>query len=317
LSLFAVTPAGVVVGYSVWPWDNLYAPVVGCFVDGVLQATAASNQHRASLVTAPLTLRLRSRIKRRVLFQLGRPIPPLPVADRADLEGPDSPVWFRLDLPPATVDRLRAGDPAVRLERLEDAAVLSSAHTSTSVAAGVAAVESLLNEPESESASRLDGFSAFLTAPLQHQLEVAFVEYLRRLPEKEARDGYLTRLQSGQFSVLDLRGEILRSEEFKARRVGYGARLGASLTMSLWRTLQPIETLLEPHKPLASFAVAEFEGQPVDVFVATAFERMVDRPPKAAEVQRFSDLANSQGRHAVALELSRWGAGRGVFLEVV
>ena len=246
MSTFSIVSGTDVAGYCIWPWDRNYSPVVGCFVDGALQATAACNLHRAAVEQLPQTLGLRSRVKRRLLRFIGRSATQTSFAIPMGTSGTEEPVWFRLSLPTHIVERLRLSDPAVRLERLEDSVVLSRfGENAAAPASDVARVETLFHQAEVSHHEPLDGFASFLKASPQFQLEIAFVEYLRRLPEKEARDAYLPGLQARHLTVLDVRKFILASDEFKRRRVGYGSRLGASLTSGLWRKLAILPTTLE------------------------------------------------------------------------
>ena len=314
--MFTLLSSDAVVGYSVWPWDRLYTPVVGCFVSGALVATAACDLEKMNL-GAPPSMAFLARVRRRVMRELGRPValPPPP------MDGPSDRVWFRMAVAPKVAARLRAGDPAVRIERLEDGALVPAFHPAASPAAesrrGRAPVEVLLDAPEGDRPERLDGFAAFLTAPPLHQLEVAFFEYLRRLPETGARRGYLPRLESGEITVLDLRRFILESDEFKARRVGYGARLGAALTSGTWNRLKALPTLNDGHRPLKPFALAEWDGRPTSEFVAHAYDTLLGRPADPGGLAHYVHVSDTEGRRATAEQLSRWAACRGVFVEVI
>ncbi len=312
--MFTLLPSDEVVGWSAWPWDRLYTPVVGCFVSGALVATAACDLEKIG-TGAPPSMAFHARARRRLLRELGRPapLPPPP------MDGPSDRVWFRMAVDSAVAARLRAGDPAVRIERLEDGALVPNFHAPASAdeMRRGAPVEVLLDAPEGEQPERLDGFAAFLTAPPLHQLEVAFFEYLRRLPETGARRGYLPKLESGEITVLDLRRFILESDEFKARRVGYGARLGASLTSGVWNRLKALPTLNDGHRPLAPFALAEWEGRPTADFVQHAYQTLLGRPADSGGLAHYVHVSDVQGRAAAARELSRWAACRGVFVEVV
>jgi hypothetical protein len=317
MSRFILTPDNQLVGYSVWPWDPLYAPLVGLFDAGVLIAVAACDKARADLTSTAVRLPLRSRIKRRVLRALGRPMPPPPL-DLAGLEeGPSVPAWFALTVAEPLAARLRAGDGGVRLERLEDSTpVLPAGSPEGSPMPEPAQVEHLLSEPHTETLRAQDGFADFLSAPPQHQLEVAFVEYLRRMPEQGARDAYLPQLQSGALDIFGLRALIVGSEEFRSRRIGFGSRLGASLTSPLWSQFKETDAVLEAHQALPAFETAGLEDLDEDGFVAAVGGRMLGRPPTAAEDADLRRLATSVGRQAAAREMARWAARRGDFLVV-
>lgn len=313
---FVVTPGGVVIGYSVWPWDDGYVPVVGCFAGGALEGTADCGQSRDSLEAPLIVPRLRGRAKRRVFRALGIHVPPLPRTDVIDLDGPDGPVWFRFQLGADLVARLRAGDPEMRIERLEDSAVVRPAVLQHP--GGLTfSVEDLLNAPDGVSRERLDGFAAFLSAPPQHQFEALFVEYLRRMPEPGARVSHLYALQRDAIDWMQLRRSILDSEEFKARRVGYGARLGASLVSPLWRELAMLHAPLGTPAPSNRLRVSEFQELDDDAFVRAIHERALGQEADAAAVQRWTRRVAEQGRRRSAVDLCREAPEGSRRLEVV
>ena len=313
--MFTVLESDEVVGFSAWPWDRLYTPVVGCFVSGALVATATCDQEPMQVGRAP-SMAFHARARRRLMRELGRPIrlgPP-------PLNGPGARVWFRMTVPVAAAERLRAHDPAVRVERLEDGALVAhhaAQALSPSTSSTVVPIEALLDAPEAAADHPLDGFAAFLTSPPLHQLEVAFFEYLRRLPEQEARRGYLPRMESGEITVLNLRAFILASDEFKARRVGYGARLGASLTSHAWTRLASLPSLVAGHRPLAPFRLGDYVDRSTPEFVEAAYQVMLGRPSDPGGLAHYVHVSDTEGRKVAALELNRGAASRGVYLEIV
>ena len=209
MSVFDIVSDTEIVGYSIWEADPFYTPVVGCFVDGMLESAATCGLSRIQIAGDVSTLRWRSRVKRLLKRLVGRPVSQ-PNIMRLSVPEPDAPAWFRMRLRSEVLQRIKGGDPAVRLERLEDSRTMQmwcDGNPVTTSMDGPQVVEALLEEPWVEGGLTLDGFPAFLTAPAQFQLEVVFVEYLRRLPEVGARDTYLPALQNGQASVLDLRAE--------------------------------------------------------------------------------------------------------------
>jgi hypothetical protein len=317
MSQFIITPDDQIIGYSVWPWDALYLPLVGVFDSGVMVCVAACELTPEELTSSVVRLPLRSRIKRRLLRAVGRPMPAPPVDLAAFDERPTSPVWFRAAAPEPLAARIRAGDPNVRLERLEDSTPIRQVGEGPSAALPhPARVEQLLQEPPQVEKTVLDGFLDFLSSPFQHQLEVAFVEYLRRMPEQGARDAYLPQLESRAITIFDLRRFIVTSEEFRSRRIGFGSRLGVSLVTPLWAKFKREKTLLEPHRALPTFDSADLDALSEDAFVALVSDRMLGRAPtvlESAEIRRLSALAS---RSAAAREMSRWAARRGDYVVV-
>lgn len=230
--MHAILASDEAVGFLPWSWDTVYQPLIGCFADGALIASGSCAQPPEAM-SEPASLRLANRIAQRLRRAARLP----PSLGRPPIAGPSEAVWFRIPLPAQVAHRLRAGDPTVRLERLEDGAPCPAQGEPCARSSVDVTVEDLLAGFPGPSSEALDGFAAFMTLPPLHQLEVVFMEYLRRLPEAEGRHVYLPRMESGEMTALGLRNILVQSNEFKARRIGHGSRLGAGLVSNIWLRL--------------------------------------------------------------------------------
>ena len=311
---FAFGPSDELIGYSQWPWDEVYRPVVGLFVGGRLSAHAVCELARPVFMpVVSRTLAARGLRKLRRIRITPQPIP---------LEGPDTPCWFRLTVSAEIVARLKADDPTIRLARLEDGEPVAWADRRSAPAAdrpaGPMTVEALLQLKSAEPPrAPLDGYRAFAEVPFSHQLDITFVELLRRLPDPPARDGYLPQLQSGAISLFDLRRMVMESEEFRARRIGLQDRVGALYTSTLWHDLARWPTLdARAHRP-ASFAIEPLRDRSDAEFVDIAYKVFLDREADEAGRAHYLHVAATEGRRAVAVELGRWARLRGEAVDVV
>ncbi len=312
---FAFGPADELIGYSLWPWDSLYRPVVGLFVGGRLSGHAVCDLTRPVFMpVVAVTLQARAIRKLR-----GVRITPQPIA----LEGPDAPCWFRMIVAPEIVGRLRQGDPTVRLARLEDGEAVVWAERRVEAPgatppSGPLTVEALLALKSAEPPrTPLDGFPAFAETPFTHQLDITFVELLRRLPDPPAREGYLPQLQSGAITLFDLRRMVMESEEFRARRIGLQDRVGALYTSTLWHDLANWPTLAARARRPVVFCIDGLQDRSDTAFVDAAYKVFLDREPDEAGRAHYLHVAATSGRRAVAVELGRWARLRGETVDVV
>ena len=233
-------PEGGVVGYSVWPHDAVYRPLVGLFDGMDLVAHAACDLQR------PGKSRLPSRLLVGIARRLGvaqRLLVPVP------LEGPSQDYWFNFDPGSALCDRLRRGDSALRLGRLEDGVGLANARARETAPAAARTVEQLLQLPDSALPSGLDGFPFLLEAPYEHQLDVLYLDILGRAPDDNAYRDYLPQLESGAWSLVDLRRILLSSQEFHSRRLTSNDRIGVFMTSRLWVSLSQAQAPGDPRRP--------------------------------------------------------------------
>ncbi|WP_174300816.1 hypothetical protein [Caulobacter sp. S45] len=277
--MYIVTRDGSVVGFSQWPWDQLYTPVMACFVNGRFHTHTACD-------LAPQTVGLR---------------------------GPATRCWFRLRLESDLVQRLEDGDPLVRLARLEDGAPVEMADQRRgSLSHG--RVEELVSIGFGGRA-KLDGFAAFLSAPPSFKADTFYLDLLSRIPEPSGREDLVNDLNGGM-TVFEVRDRFLRSEEFRKRGVGMSDGIGSLITSPLWTDLVRYETPGEQIRPIRSFRVNEHGDLAVDDYVALACGLMLERKPDVAEAVRYKAMAGAEGRLAVAREISREAACNGAFFQV-
>ncbi len=240
MSCFLVLPHGDVVGYSVWPFDPLYRPVVGLFDDMKLVGHAICHLKRPGRPRIPGRLLLRVARRLGLLERLLVPVP---------LEGPSDDYWFSMSPGPTLSARLRRGDPTLRLARLEDGAELTLAGRKITVSAGPRTVEQLLQLPDGTASTSLDGFPWLLQAPYEHQLEVVYLDVLGRAPDENAYRDYQPELESRTWSAADLRRTLLASEEFRLRPLTSNDRVGAFTTSRLWKSLSEARVPGCPPRP--------------------------------------------------------------------
>ena len=244
MSLFIVLPHQGLAGYSVWPHDALYRPVVGLFDGLKLVEHAVCDQHRPGTPRVPSRLLLRVARRLRVEAKLLTPVP---------LEGPAQNYWFTLDPAPTLLDRLGRGDPSLRVARLEDGAELATARMKAAAAGRRRTVEDLLRLPDRAHPAGLDGFPFLMETPCEQMLEVSYLDILGRMPDENAFRDYLPLLQSGAWSFSDLRRVLLASKEFRTRPLTSNDRVGHYLTSGLWGTLSQAHV---PGRPIERRAQA-------------------------------------------------------------
>ena len=277
--MYIVTRDGSVVGFSQWPWDHLYTPVMACFVNGRFHTHTACD------------------------------LPPQTVG----LRGPATRCWFRLKLERDLVQRLEDGDPLVRLARLEDGAPVERADQSrTPVSHG--RVEELVSIGFGGRA-KLDGFAAFLAAPPSFKADTFYLDYLKRMPEPSGRSDLVTDLNSGM-SVFDIRDRFLSSHEFRQRGVGMSDGVGSVITSPLWTDLIRYDTPGEQIRPIRTFRVDEHGDLSPQDYVALVCGLMLERKPDPAEAIRYEAMTGPGGRLAVAREISREAACKGAFFQI-
>lgn len=279
--MYTVDPSGDLVGYSAWPWDPVYAPVVGCFVEGRLKHVA------------PCDLQ----------------------PQEAGIEGPEGRCWFRMPVEGGLARMIEADRGSVALMRLEDGEPVRFRQEGAP-------------EPKSRSVEEIallgrgparpqDGFASFLTLPVAYQLEVVFLDLLRRWPDPQARVAYLEALSDGRLTVLQVRNQLMQSSEFWAREFGLGQRVGGLLTAGVWKSLTQQGLLVESYRPLKPFRVASHAELPTPDYVSLLYRTFLGREADPAGLKHYSYVADAQGRAAVALELSREAAHRGLLVTVV
>ncbi len=240
MSRYLTLPTGEFVGYSVWPHDPLYRPVVGLFLHGRLAAHALCELERPVL-TASLSRSLPARVLRRL--RLSRPR-----STDVPLAGPARRCWFLIRPDATLLQRLLRRDPAVTVARLEDGERLADADPEArpTPPPQTWTVERLLELADAAPARGLDGFPALIAAEPRRQLDALYMDLLGRAPDPEAHRNYLPELESGAWSVFDLQRTLLGSDEFGRRSIGLQDRVGAMITSELWTRLAEAEDVAPP-----------------------------------------------------------------------
>ena len=144
-----------------------------------------------------------------------------------------------------------------------------------------------------------------------------FIELLRRLPDPDARRGYLPQLEHGQISLTDLRRMVMGSEEFGNRRVGPNDRIGAVMTSPLWRDILQWETPGADQRSARPFRLADHAEESDEAFIHTVYRTFLRRDPDPQGQAHYLQLLQARGRRDVAAELGRWSAGDGRHFEIV
>ena len=227
-------------GYSVWPHDPYYRPVVGLFDNMRLVGHGLCNLKR------PGTPRIPSRLLLRLGTRLGmaeRLLVPVP------MEGPVQECWFSFDPGPELCDRLRREDPALQLARLADGEALTPAGREGRAPSRARTVEQILQLPDRMPSVKLDGFPDLLQAPYEHQLEVIYLDLLGRTPDENAYRDYQPQLESGAWSLTELQKTLLDSQEFRSRPLTSNDRVGAFMTSHLWAPLSQARVPGSPARP--------------------------------------------------------------------
>lgn len=281
--MFVVDRNRELVGYSAWTWDSLYAPVVGCYHHGRLIAHAVCDQEWQDI----------------------------------GLDGPKQRWWFRMRVASDVRQALEDRDPAVRLLRMEDGEPVAFAGPPGRDASSRRAwrIEEFLSFTSRRDA-RLDGFTAFLSAPLLHQLDILFLDILNRLPDPEARAHYGERMESGE-SVFRLRGFLLDSEEFTNRRITVSDRVGSLITSSMWHDLAAAEALGTRRSPLRQLRMTDYAALSDEEFATRIHLDCHGDEPSDIARDNFAALAASEGRLLVASLLVRDAAHGGRFYDLV
>jgi hypothetical protein len=284
--MFAISPGGELVGYSEWPWDRLYAPVVGCFASGRLQAIAVCDEE----------------------------------PQRVGLKGPPIRCWFRMRVAPDILRKLTAEDPDVQLGRLEDGAPVKRAGGQGAVTpdrSRLIRVEDLLSGGEAFRPTTLDGFPTLLTAPVPQQVDCMYLDILGRPVDPGGYGNYGVQVENGQLSLLQLRKALMASEEFVNRRVTIAERVGALVTSHMWLEFSSLDSPGQRFRPLPAFRISDYASLDTEGFVSICYELLLSRVVDPVGMAHYSYMAENEGRLAVAVELSREAAHRGVFLDVM
>lgn len=284
--MFVVRPGGELVGYSEWPWDRLYAPVVGCFYAGRLQTFAICNQE----------------------------------PQRGSLKGPAIRCWFRMKLAADLLRRLLEDDPDIRLIRLEDGVPVSRAgqnRSSETDGSALVSVEALLSGGEARRPARLDGFPLLLGAPVVQQVDCLYLDILGRPVDPAGYASYGVGVVNGDMSLLALRDALLESEEFANRGITVSERVGSLITSHMWHELSRLESPGQRYRPIPPFAIRDYATMDTEAFVTACYDLLLARPVDPTGLAHYAYMAEQEGRFAVATELSREAAHRGVFLNVV
>lgn len=267
-----------IVGYSFWPYDSIYTPVVGCFRDGRMVAVSPCN----------------------LMPQSG----PLP--------GPRHAWWFRMRVDPETRFRLESGDPSVKLLRLEDGAHVPPAFAVEADANPLRRVEELVSHTPATQPVALTGFASFAAAPVTHQLEVAYLDVLGRRTDPGAYDAYLPRMETG-FTILQLRDELMLSDEFRNRHVAVSDRVGALITSPMWSELAASEPLGEWRRPLRRIRVSDYDGLDDDAFVRRLQSDCHGQEPHPSDMPWLLEVTRSEGREWLASVMVRDSAQGGTY----
>ena len=299
-----------VIGFSQWPWDQAYTPTVGLFAGGRLVAHALCDGMRPEYMPE-VSRALLARVRRKLTGVRVRPVP-------IDLAGPDTPCWFRLTPAADLLDRIRNSDRTVYLARLEDGVRL---HTPGETATprpvdGRRTVEDILDRDPDIDQPR-DGFPYFAQTPRTHQLDIAFIDLLRRLPDPDARASYLPQLEHGQITLTDLRRMVMASEEFQKRRIGPNDRIGATMTSPLWREIVQWESPGTDRRSAQIFDLAAHTEEKDEAFIETVYRIFLRRGSDPDGRAHYLHMLNTQGRRDVVDELARWSASNGRHFEII
>lgn len=282
--MYVISPGGELVGYSEWPWDRLYTPVIGLFWRGRLQAFAPCDQE----------------------------------PQKVSLKGPAIRCWFRLRPSPDLLARLLQHDPEVRLARLEDGSVVKRGGQVGSLdPTRLVRVEEMLSGGETSKPAQLDGFAAFLGAPVGQQMECLYLDYFGRALDSGGFGHYGNKVVSGELSIIAVRNALMLSEEWINRGVTLGERVGSMLTSHMWCELSGLQAPGQRFRSLPTFRIRDYDALGGEGFVEACYELFLERPVDPIGLAHYVLMSETNGRLAVAVELSREAAHRGVFLNVV
>jgi hypothetical protein len=267
-----------VVGYSSWPWDSVYTPVVGCFEDGRLVETATCD----------------------LLPQPG-------------LDGPEHAWWFRMHLDPALTAKIERGDTSVRIMRLEDGILLQPAFPVAAADQAVLRVEELVARASTVGAVALTGFTAFLRTPLSHQLSILYLDVLGRQIDPGGHATYLARLEAGM-SILQLRAQVLRDGEFRGRHITMTNRLGSLLTSPIWTEIVDAEPVGAERPVLPEIRLSRYRDLDDQAFLRALHRDCFARDVDEGTATWFADSIG-KGREWVASVLVRDAARANIFTD--
>ena len=279
--MFILDRSREVVGFSRWPWDSLYEPLIGCFHDGRLVARAVCNQG----------------------YQ--------PVG----LDGPLERWWFRMAVPPQVHALLEQGHPSVVILRLEDAAPVAPARPVPFERTRAVRVEEFLSATSSDRYGDLNGFSSFLKAPLNHQLDVLYMDVLGRGIDPPSRVALTERLNRGE-SILSIRSDLFLSDELMERDVRPSTRVGSLTTSGLRTFLRDGEPLGARWRTLPTSALSSYAERPTGTFIKQFFELCLGRSAEPGTHERLCELADEHGRRFAASIILRDAASTGGFLDL-
>jgi hypothetical protein len=231
MSMFILDENRELVGYSFWPWDSVYTPVVGCFVNGRLVETA-----------------------------------PCDLLPQPGLDGAEHAWWFRMRVGADLGTRIEQGDSSIRIMRLEDGALLRPAFAVEAPERALLRAEELVTLASTVDAVPLTGFTAFLQAPLAHQLAILYLDVLGRQIDPSGHQAYLAELEAGM-PILQLRGQMLRDSEFRGRNITLSNRLGSLLTSPIWTELLDADPIGEDRPSLATIRLSRYEQLDDEAFL--------------------------------------------------
>ena len=277
--MYKIDRSGQVVGYSLWPWEPIYSGLVGCLQRGRLVAFAECSS--------------------------------LP---QPDFAGPPQRCWFRMDVDDDVRSGLEIQNPAYKIVRLEDGRPLEAAFELEAAPRRLRVEDFLSRTPSSQ--VRLDGFTAFLSSPAGHQVEILFLDFLGRPPDEEAKQGYQRAVLRGM-SVFDVRAELLRSEEFQRRRITATDRVGALVTSPLWNTLRKSQPLNELRRTLRTVDLATYRLMSDDEFAHRVHLDCHGDDPSAGSRAELVKNVQTNGRFYVASLLARDASHGGNFVELL
>lgn len=268
-----------IVGYSVWPWDSIYTPVIGCYRDGRLVKVA-----------------------------------PCALVPQPGMAGPRHAWWFRMRVDPDTRFRLESGDPSVRLLRMEDGVAVPPGFAIETEPNPLRRVEELVAHTGDGQAVPLTGFTGFVAAPATHQLSVLYLDLLGRNVDPSAIGSYLPRMEMGM-TVLQVRDEIMESEEFRSRELTLSDRIGSIVTSPMWNTLRQAEPLGEWRRPLRAVRMSAYRDMDDDGFVRSLHRDCFGYDADEAAVAWLLDGAVTHGREWIATVLIRDAATGGTYTD--
>ena len=279
--MFVIDRNRDLVGFSAWPWDKLYEPLVGCFQDGRLVARGVCDRD----------------------FQV------------VGIQGPLESCWFRMSAPPEVRLLLEQGDPSIVMVRLEDGALIPPARPTTFDRKRAARVEEFFGATSSNASIGLTGFASFLKAPLHHQVEVLYLDILGRKVDPPARAALMERLGDGE-SFLSIRRDLFLCDELMERGVRPSSKLGSLITSGIWNLLREGEPLGARWRTLPQVELSTYAHLSTEEFVRRLFDRCMMRSLDPKTHDRLTELADENGRTLVASIIVRDAASTGAFFDL-